>query len=248
MIDVRDLSLSRSGTPILERYGFTLPKGGVLAILGANGIGKTSLINCIAGLMRPDTGSAICHGLVGYVPQLVDVAFDYSVIDMVLMGRARHMGLFGAPKTGDFEIAHRVMELLSIGHLADRSFNALSGGQRQLAIIAQALASECDVLILDEPCSALDYRNQAIVIETLDKLRRDHGMTVVFTSHSPQHALEIASHTLLMHDRQAFDFGVTPEILTEANLSRLYGVPVRQAHFQGGETYTFAPLLTVTGA
>lgn len=246
MIEVRDLGLSLSGSVILERYGFTLPKGAVLAILGANGVGKTSLINCIAGLKRPDTGEAFCQGLVGFVPQLVDVAFDYSVIDMVLMGRARHMGLFGAPKVGDFQTAHRVMDLLSIGHLADRSFNALSGGQRQLAIIAQALASECGVLILDEPCSALDYRNQAIVIETLDRLRRDHGMTVVFTTHSPQHALEIATHVLLMHDRKSFDFGVSSEILTEENLSRLYGVPVRQAHFQGGDSYTFAPLLSVS--
>ncbi|MFD2263371.1 ABC transporter ATP-binding protein [Lacibacterium aquatile] len=244
MIEVKRLSLALSGNPILDGYDFTLPKGAVLAILGANGIGKTSLISCIAGLKRPDAGSAKCGGQIGFVPQLVDVAFDYSVIDMVLMGRARHMGLFGSPKAADFRIAHEMMELLSIRHLAERSFNALSGGQRQLATIAQALASECEVLILDEPCSALDYRNQAIVIETLARLRRDHGMTIVFTSHTPQHALEIATHVLLMHSGTSFDFGPMADVLTEDNLSRLYGVPVRQAHFEGSGAYTFAPLLT----
>lgn len=245
MIRVEGVSVERGGTPILERYGFAIETGSVVAILGSNGVGKTSLIDVIAGLLKPSSGSVSCAGQIGYVPQLFDVAFDYSVTDIVLMGRSRHIGMFRAPKAADYAAAHRFMAMLGIEHLGERTFNALSGGQRQLVIIAQALASECEVLILDEPCSALDYKNQAVVIGVLDRLRREFGMTILFTSHSPQHALEIASHVLLMHGRESYDFGPTAETLTEANLSRLYDTPVRQARFSDDGRFTFAPSFTV---
>jgi iron complex transport system ATP-binding protein len=242
VIDVQDLTITRSGTVIIEGYGFAVERGAILAILGSNGVGKTSLINVIAGLLAPSLGHVTCAGRIGYVPQLFDAAFDYSVTDIVLMGRARHIGLFGAPRNTDFRAAQDCMDRLGVAHLAERSFNTLSGGQRQLVIIAQALASECDVLILDEPCSALDYRNQALVIDVLDRLRAEHGMTILFSTHSPQHALEIATHVLLMHGRDAYDFGPVASTLTEANLSRLYGIAVRQAHFAKAGAYTFAPM------
>jgi iron complex transport system ATP-binding protein len=242
VIEVRGLAVQRAGTVVIEGYELAIGKGSVVAILGSNGIGKTTLINAIAGLLAPSAGTVHCQARIGYVPQLFDVAFDYTVTDVVLMGRARQIGLFGAPGTRDYAAVHRQLSLLGIDHLAERSFNALSGGQRQLVIIAQALVSECEVLILDEPCSALDYRNQAVVVSVLDRLRREHGMTVLFTTHSPQHALEIATDVLLMYGRSDFEFGPTEKVLSEASLARLYDVSVRKAHFADGGSFTYAPV------
>ena len=241
MIEARDLAVSLGGKSILEGYSLDVAKGDVLAILGANGIGKTTLLNCVAGLRKPDGGTVTKAGLIGFVPQLFHATFAFSVLDIVLMGRARHLGLFGAPRKADYEIAERYLALMKVDHLRDRPFNALSGGQRQLVMIAQALASECAIMVLDEPCSALDYKNQAIVIATLRRLNREMGLTIVFTTHAPQHGLEVASHVLLMNDRRRYRHGPVAEILTEENLSSLYDVPIARAEFAAGGRFTFAP-------
>jgi iron complex transport system ATP-binding protein len=242
MIRVEGLAIRRGDTPVIRGYDFLIDQGSTVAILGSNGVGKTSLLDVIAGLLRQSEGKVTRDAHVGYVPQLFDVAFDYSVMDIVLMGRARHIRLFGSPGVADYRAAHASMQRLGIEHFAERSFNTLSGGQRQLTIIAQALTSECDILILDEPCSALDYRNQATVITMLDRLRIEHGLTILFTSHSPQHAMEIATHVLLMYGDQDYAFGTAEALLTEDNLSRLYGVRVKRADFSEGSRHTFAPV------
>ncbi|WP_395022567.1 ABC transporter ATP-binding protein [Dongia sp.] len=241
MIEVRDLGVSLGGRTILEGYSLGVAKGDVLAILGANGVGKTTLLNCLVGLRHPDSGSVAKTGRIGYVPQLFQATFAFSVLDIVLMGRARHLGLFTAPRKADYAVAERYLELMQVAHLRDRPFNALSGGQRQLAIIAQALASECEILILDEPCSALDYKNQAVVIHTLRRLNRDMGLTIVFTTHAPQHGLEVASHVLLMNDRRRYRHGPVSEVLTAENLSSVYDVPIARAEFAPDGRFTFAP-------
>jgi iron complex transport system ATP-binding protein len=241
MIEVKGLAISLGGKSILEGYSLDVAKGDVLAILGANGIGKTTLLSCIAGLRKPDAGTVAKAGPIGFVPQLFQATFAFSVLDIVLMGRARHLGLFGAPRKADYEIAGRYLDLMKVGHLRERAFNALSGGQRQLVMIAQALASECAIMVLDEPCSALDYKNQAIVISTLRRLNREMGLTIVFTTHAPQHGLEVASHALLMNDCRHYRHGPVDQILTAENLSSLYDVPIARAEFVAGGRFTFAP-------
>jgi len=241
LIEVSGLSVRRGQATILESYTFSLTRGGVLAILGANGVGKTTLLHTIIGILKPEVGIVSLDGRVGFVAQLFDIAFDYKVIDVALMGRARHIGLFGSPSTRDFDAVHRFLDLLGIRELEERSFNSLSGGQRQLVMIAQALSSECELLVLDEPCGALDYKNQAIVIAMLQALSRDHGISVIFTTHAPQHALEIASHVLLMRDRSTYHFGTMQKHLTAENLSALYGVPIASATFSDTGGQTLAP-------
>ncbi len=242
MIEIADLAVSRGGRPVLADCTISVPDGGILAVLGANGVGKTTLLLALIGVLRPDAGRCMVEGRSGYVPQLHDVAFSYTVLDIALMGRARHVGLFGAPRRRDYEVVHGFLALMGIDHLAERTFNTLSGGQRQLVMIAQALAGECDVLILDEPCATLDYKNQLVVIELLHRLSREHGITVVFTTHAPQHAVEIASHVLLLNGAGPHRGGPTGEILTADNLTALYDVPIARADFAGGARYTFAPL------
>jgi len=241
MIEVADLSVTLADKPILENYSLSVGQGDVLAILGANGVGKTTLLNCMVGLRKPSAGSATVHGRIGYVPQLFHSTFAFSVLDIVLMGRARHIGLFGSPRRLDYEIAQKYLDQMKVGHLRDRPFNELSGGQRQLVMIAQALSSECEILVLDEPCSALDYKNQSIVVDTLRTLNDAMGLTIVFTTHAPQHGLEVASHVLLMKDRRRYEHGPVDDVLTAGNLSSLYDVAIAKAAFADGGKFTFAP-------
>jgi iron complex transport system ATP-binding protein len=241
MIEVANLSVTLSDKPILENYSLSVGQGDVLAILGANGVGKTTLLNCIVGLRSPSSGAATSRGRIGYVPQLFHSTFAFSVLDIVLMGRARHIGLFGSPRRLDYEIAQKYLDQMKVGHLRDRPFNELSGGQRQLVMIAQALSSECEILILDEPCSALDYKNQSIVIDTLRTLNSSMGLTIVFSTHAPQHGLEVATHVLLMKDRRHYEHGPVDEVLTAGNLSALYDVAIAKAAFTEGGRFTFAP-------
>lgn len=241
-LDVRELTVRRGAATVLDGYGFRCAKGAILAILGANGVGKTTLLSAIVGILKPDRGTIAVDGRIGFVPQLFDVAFDYTVADIVLMGRARHIGLFGAPATRDYAAMRRALGRLGIEGLEERGFNTLSGGQRQLAMIAQALASECDILVLDEPCAALDYKNQAVVIGVLRALGAELGMTVVFSSHMPQHALEIATDVMLMRDARHWRHGPVDDVLTAANLSELYDIPIGRAQFAGHDAYTFAPI------
>jgi iron complex transport system ATP-binding protein len=241
MIKIEALHVKLSGKPILEGYSLSVEKRGVLAILGANGVGKSTLLNTLIGLRKPASGRIRVDGRIGFVPQLFHAAFAYTVIDIVLMGRARQIGLFGSPSAADYRIARKYLAMMDVADLEHRPFNELSGGQRQLVMIGQALASECEILILDEPCSSLDYKNQSIVIEILRTLNVAMGLTIVFTTHAPQHGLEIATDILLMKDRKSYRHGRASDILTAENLTELYGVPIERAEFTDGGKYTFAP-------
>ena len=242
MIEVSDLAVRRGATEIIEGCSFSAARGSILAVLGANGIGKTTLLETLIGVIKPSAGRLRLGGRVGFVPQLFDVAFSYSVLDIALMGRARQIGLFGAPRQNDYDVVRKFMGLLSISHLENRTFNRLSGGQRQLVLIAQALSSECDIMIMDEPCAALDYKNQDVVINVMRSLSEDRDITIVFSTHTPQHAVEIATDVLLMNAKSSFRSGRTADVLNEENLSRLYGMPIGRAQFSQQGKYTFAPL------
>ncbi len=248
MIEARDLTIERGGRTILANYSLRLERGHVLAVLGANGVGKTTLINTLIGVIKPKSGRLSVSGQVGYVPQLFEAPFSYSAFDIALMGRARHLGLFGAPGKKDYEIVRHYFYLLGIEHFEGQSFNSLSGGQRQLVMIAQALSSECDLLVLDEPCAALDYKNQDKVLSLLEHLKDEHGMTIVFSTHMPQHAVEIASDVLLMTSGSKYVSGPMAEALSAENLTALYDLPIARADFDGLPKHTYAPVFRHDGA
>lgn len=202
-----------------------VPSGGVLAVLGPNARGKTTMIKCLAGLYTPTEGTVRHSGVVGYVPQTVSAAASFPVFDMVLMGRSRHVRVFATPSKDDREHAAQALERVGIAHLGEREFRELSGGERQLVLVARALASGCEILVLDEPASALDLRNQARVLGVLSALA-DEGMAIVMTTHHADHALRVATSTMLIVDADDIRVGLTDELLVGDILSELYGLPI----------------------
>jgi len=218
---------------IFRSLSFTVGEGEILSILGPNGKGKTTLLKAIQGMLRLSEGSIARGGNVGYVPQIAAASFGYSVLDMVVMGRSRHLGLFTPPGKRDFAVAHRCLERLGLGSLADRPFRTLSGGERQMTLIARALASECRCLVLDEPASALDFGNQNAMLRTLRSLRED-GMAVIMSTHMPHHAHVVSDRALLMFSSEEHVCGKCDEVLVDENLRRLYGADVRRISFSSG--------------
>lgn len=220
---------------LFRDLSFTVARGQTLVLLGRNGRGKTTLLKSIAGLIAPTSGSIRCKGEIGYVPQSFLPAFSYSVFDIVLMGRARHIGMFSNPTAADRVHAMEALAQLGLADLAPRSITTLSGGERQLVLIARALASEAEILLLDEPASALDFRNQAVVLSTLRRLARERGLTVVMTTHEPTHALEIADRAVLLYGGGVAEEGPVAEVLTAAKLSDLYGMAMKRFGEDAGE-------------
>ena len=229
---------------VLRGYSGRVERGRAFAILGPNGRGKTTLLKLLIGALKPVEGDLRVDGRIAFVPQLFQVSFPYTVLDMVLMGRARRLGLFATPSRRDESAALTALERLGLADLVERPFDELSGGQRQLVIFARALASEADILVLDEPTSALDLKNQGIILEWIERLSREHGLTVVFTTHHPHHAHAVADITLLMMGEHDFVCGPTNDVMTEDRLHDLYGIDLKRLSFEhGGKTReTFVPV------
>ncbi|MFZ0142314.1 MAG: ABC transporter ATP-binding protein [Aeromicrobium sp.] len=211
---------------VFRHVSLEVPAGSVTVVLGPNGRGKTTLVRCAAGLLKPEEGSVSHDEPVGFVPQARGGAFAYRAVDMVVMGRVRQVSLFGSPTRDDRVAANDAMERIGVGHLAERQFPTLSGGEQQLVLIARAIASESPALVLDEPTTGLDLYNQAQIMSLLRKLVAD-GMSVLLTTHHPDHALYLADTVVLMGGPDAVTYGSASELLTESSLSRLYDIDVR---------------------
>lgn len=227
MLDVDRISFryGRSRPWIFRDVSLTVAAGEVLAVLGPNARGKTTLLKCLADLHQPEVGTVTADGGVGYVPQTHQSVFSFDVLDVVLMGRARQVKLYSSPTAADREAALAALERVGVAHLARRDYGALSGGERQMVLIARALVSGCRTLVLDEPASALDLRNQARVLSVLRSLA-DEGMAVVMTTHHPDHALHIAERSMLIISGDDRRVGATRDLLSGDLLTAMYGVEI----------------------
>jgi len=228
-----------TGRTVFEHVNLSVSAGEILCILGPNGVGKTSLLKCISGLLKPAQGRILCKGkdiqtlnrsiaarIISYVPQMHNPVFAYTVFDTVLMGRTPYLGYFSFPDSKDEKIAQNAIDSLGIGHLADKSYTEISGGERQLVLFARTLAQQPELIVLDEPTSHLDYGNQLKILSLIHQLSRQ-GTAVIMTSHNPDHAFMVADKVGIMFDKQIRDIGSPQEVITEKILMTIYGIKVR---------------------
>ncbi len=239
-----------SRQPVLKDISLQLEDRSIVTILGKNGIGKTTLIKCLSGVLKWDKGRTLYHGKpcskakdmpgVAFVPQAHPLAYAYKVRDMVLMGRVRHMGLLSIPSRKDREITDETLRELGIADLADRTTAQLSGGQLQLVFIARALVSGPDVLIMDAPESHLDFKNQHAILRLVQQLVDKKGLSCIINTHFPDHALRISDKTLLLGKDKSV-FGITSEVISEENIRRYFDVEARISRYRenGREYATF---------
>jgi iron complex transport system ATP-binding protein len=253
MLRATQLAVGYPGHAVGSGFELRLQPGQVLALLGPNGGGKTTLLKTLLGLLRPLGGQVELDGQplhtlsaaararrLAYVPQSHVGAFAFSVADLVLMGRTAHGSLFAAPSVHDRAVAQAAIERLGIAHLAARPATMISGGERQLALIARALAQEAQLMVLDEPTAALDFGNQGKVMREIRRLA-DEGLGVLFTTHDPNHATRFADQALLIRQGCTLASGAVTEVVTQTMLERLYDAPVEAVGASAGGYPAFLP-------
>lgn len=250
MLEVKNISFSyKKGKRILSDVSLELGKGECLCLLGPNGTGKSTLLKCILNLEKAEKGQVIVDGkeifklsagrrakLVAYVSQSSMMVFPYKVEEVVLMGRVTHFKAGAAASKEDIRISREALDKLGLIDLADLYFQELSGGQKQMVLIARALAQQAKYIIMDEPTANLDYSNQIKVLMTVNKLV-DEGYSILMTSHFPDHSFLARSKVVMMHGGRVMAQGPPEEIITTEKLTRLYSTPVcvTQAEINMGE-------------
>lgn len=247
----------RRNVPVLKDISFHAQKGDILCLLGPNGTGKTTLLRCILGLQHPKNGKILLNGenvldfsakkrarAMAYVPQSSALSFPYRVREVVLMGRLSHMYTGASHSAEDKRIAMECLEKLQIAHLADCSFQELSGGERQMVLVARGLAQQSPLLVMDEPTANLDYSNQIKILQTIRSLAAD-GYTILMTSHFPDHAFLACTVAVLMREGMVSAFGPPDKVVTSESLSSLYQakVCVTEALIEGRQTKICTPVM-----
>ncbi|MCY7388043.1 MAG: ABC transporter ATP-binding protein [Burkholderiales bacterium] len=257
LLKAHNLAFGYPGRTLGRAINLEVQTGEVLCVLGPNGGGKTTLFRTLLGLLPAHGGSIALGGksleacapserakLMAYVPQAGNSYFAFTVRDVVLMGRTAHLGLFAAPGPKDFDAATAALNELRIAHLAEKSFTQISGGERQLVLIARAIAQESPLLIMDEPTASLDFGNQSLMISEILRLKAS-GRSVLFSTHDPDHALQCAERALLLHAGNVLALGSPREVVTAANLKTLYGVDVELIEsLSGGQPFCRPALRT----
>ena len=237
LLSVRGGSFAYKGGPqILKDVNLEIERGEILAILGPNGAGKTTLLRCIMDMLHWDSGKSMLEGedirqipastlwrSMAYVPQARSAATAYTAFQTVLLGRSSRIGAFSSPKEEDMQAAENAMERLGILQLADKPCHAISGGELQMVLIARAIAAEADLLVLDEPESNLDFKNQLVVLDAISALASE-GKACVFNTHYPAHALQRADKSLLLTKGGMSIYGPTRFVVSEDDIRSIFGV------------------------
>ena len=237
-LEVRDLSFAYDKSRrILDSLSFTLEGANIFAVLGRNGMGKSTLLSCLTGAYRYE-GSVRVDGRdlrdcsprelarkMAYIPQSHTPKFPFRVLDIVMMGRSAHMRYFGTPDRKERDKAMQYLAFLGIEGLAEKPYTNISGGERQLVLLAAALTQEPEFLILDEPTAHLDFGNAQRFLDLILRLQKE-GLGILMTTHFPDQALYLQATTLLLQDAHIRRIGPAEDVITEASMTDLYGLPV----------------------
>lgn len=236
LLEIQNLYGGYGNGDVVKGVSCSAAAGDVLCLVGPNGCGKTTLFRLLLGSIALSSGSIFIDGqntknlspktlanLIAYIPQYHTPIFAYSVLDVVMMGRASHFAAFETPKEVDRAAAFAALEKVHASHLATMKYTALSGGQRQLILIARAICQSAKVFVMDEPAANLDYANHQLLLEVVRELAR-RGYCIVMSTHSPEHPFSVGSKVLLMKNGKVAAFGAPKQVITPENLEAVYDI------------------------
>ncbi len=238
-VDIQDITCSYQHVDVLKKMSFKVDPGEFFIIIGPNGSGKTTLVKTICGFLTPRCGAIFLlnrpHGdynkrklakIIAYVPQVSAGGFPFTVMELVLMGRAPYLGILGVEGGKEIKIARGALDFTGIAHLADRRITRLSGGEFQRVMIARAICQESEIMVLDEPTAALDLAHQIRIMDLMEKLRCEKGVTIIMVSHDINLSAMYADRMLLLKNGKMVKLGQPRDVITEDLLKEAYGCTI----------------------
>ena len=235
VIDIQKLSFSYENNPILKELSFSVAPNDFFVIIGPNGSGKSTLLKLMSGIITPDSGQITVNGtplnqypkktfarITALVPQMASVDFPFTVLDVVLMGRAPHLGLLGLEQESDIGIAMQSLEFTGVSHLAQRKISQLSGGEQQRVFIARAICQDPEIMLLDEPTASLDLAHQIRVMDLMEQLKSEKKITIIMVSHDVNLAAMYGDRLLLLKNGEIVQSGPPKDVINFKTLEETY--------------------------